>query len=287
MTPAGCSLAAPGGAARTGKQVLTQYALERLLYRLSRSPHRERLILKGAMLFRVWTDQPHRPTRDLDLLGCGDPDVAAFERLFREVCSAEAIADGVVFRAESVRGELMKEDEAYPGVRLRLAAELGSARLTLHVDIGFGDAVVPAPTAVTYPTLLDLPAPLLRGYPRETVVAEKFEALVKLGLINSRMKDFYDLWTLARAFPFGGPTLARRGTALPEREPVALTAAFAADRQKRQQWAGFLNRTRLLVQPPDLEEVIVDLHRFLWPPAQAARDGSPFEYNWPPGGPWG
>jgi predicted nucleotidyltransferase component of viral defense system len=211
--------------------VLTHYALERVMYRLSVSGHREQFVLKGAMLFALWGGDPHRPTRDLDLLGHGTIDTQRLEQIFREVISVEVEKDGLEFLTETVRGARIREDEEYEGVRVQLEARLATARIKVQIDVGFGDVMTPAPQEIEYPVLLDFPAPRLRTYPRETVVAEKFEALVKLGIANSRMKDFYDLWVMARDFEFEGALLSqaikatfeRRGTALPTDVPLALS----------------------------------------------------------------
>ena len=273
--------------------VLTRYGLERWLYRLSRSPHADSFILKGAMLFQLWAGQPHRPTRDLDLLGRGDNSVAAVVGAFREVCNQAVEEDGLEFRAESVRGERIKEDQEYEGIRVHCEARLENARIPLQIDVGFGDAVTPPAAGVRYPTLLEFPAPTLRAYRRETVVAEKFQAMTDLGMANSRMKDFYDLWVLARGFEFDGPTLStairatfrRRRTALPTAAPLALTAEFAEDAAKRKQWEAFLRKSKLDVGAV-LAEVVAVLGDFLTPPVQALAAGEPFERNWPTGGPW-
>ena len=217
--------------------VLTRYGLERLLYRLSQSQYREQFVLKGAMLFQLWSGHPHRPTRDLDLLGHGDPDPGRFQEILREICQQDVVNDGLMFHADSVHADPMKADEEYQGLRLKLQATLESARIPIQIDIGFGDAVSPGSDEITYPTLLDFPAPTLRAYPRETVVAEKFQAMVMLGIANSRMKDFYDIWTLSRQFEFSGSVLCsalratfeRRTTVLPEKLPSALTSEFTED----------------------------------------------------------
>lgn len=274
--------------------LLMRYALERLLYRLSCSPHRDRFVLKGAMLFQVWTEQPHRPTRDLDLLGYGEPSPERLADLFRELCGMAVDADGLVFNASSVRSEPMKADEEYQGVRLRLEARLGNARIPVLVDVGFGDAITPAPETITYPVLLDLPAPRLLAYPRETVVAEKLEAMVSLGIANSRMKDFYDLWVLSRSFAFEGERLAaalaatftRRQTAIPSDAPLALSPAFAAAPAKQAQWSAFLRRGRLMDDTASLDLVVEALGTFLLPPLHAAAGGRRFTELWPEGGPW-
>lgn len=184
--------------------VLTRYGLERLLYRLAKSPHAKEFVLKGAMLFQLWTGEPHRSTRDLDLLGMGDPSADRLRQLFQKICSLSVPDDGLVFLTDAIQAELIKKADEYQGIRLRIEACLGSAHLPLQIDIGFGDAITPGPQVVTYPTLLEFPAPQLNAYPRETVIAEKFQSMVQLGIANSRMKDFYDVWTLARQFDFDG-----------------------------------------------------------------------------------
>jgi len=252
--------------------VLIRYGLERIMYRIGRSPHGDNFVLKGAMLFQFWTGQPHRSTLDLDLLAKADDAVARYETLFREVCGLLVEDDGLTFPPESVRGEEIREDQQYHGVRIHAAAMLGTARIPIQIDIGFGDAVTPKASQIKYPTLLAMPAPVLKAYPRETVVAEKYEAMVSLGIANSRMKDFYDLWVLANTFPFDGSTLARavaatfrrRRTTLPQTPPLALTAAFAADASKRAQWTAFVKRGKLAAEIPPFDSVIVRLAEFLW-----------------------
>ena len=274
--------------------VLTRYALERLLYRLSQSEHRDVFVLKGAMLFQLWGDQPHRPTRDLDLLGRGDNSIPRFERIFREVCDLAVEEDGLVFNAKSVRGDTIKEDQEYEGLRLNLDCRLENARIPIQIDIGFGDVVTPAATEVTYPVLLDFPAPVLPAYSRESVVAEKFQAMVMLGIANSRMKDFYDLWVLARQFEFQGPmlcqairaTFERRRTPVPAEVPVALSSEFAQDQGKQTQWRAFIGKGKLDTGGAGLDEIVDALRGFLMPAAKAVAAGEVLEMVWPAFGPW-
>jgi predicted nucleotidyltransferase component of viral defense system len=181
--------------------VLTRYAIERLLHRLSLSPHRHRFVLKGAMLMATWFDDPHRPTRDVDFLGYGDSMPEAMLATFREIC-AMALDDGMVFDVDAMCVELIREAIDYGGLRLRTTGQLAGARITIIIDIGFGDAIEPGIEEINLPVLLDLPEPRLRVYARETVVAEKFQAMVMLGLANSRMKDFYDVWVLSQRYDF-------------------------------------------------------------------------------------
>jgi predicted nucleotidyltransferase component of viral defense system len=276
------------------ESVFVRYALERLLYRLSLSPHRDHFVLKGALLYRIWEEATQRPTRDIDLLGFGARDIGHLEDVFRDVCTLPVTDDGMVFGATSVRGEPIREGAEYEGVRVRLVAYLGSARLPVQVDIGFGDAITPSAGTAVYPTMLDLPAPVVRVYPVETVVAEKFEALVTLGLANSRMKDYYDLWMLTNRLAFDGQrlsaairaTLERRGTPLPAVDPIGLRAAFGERADKQVQWRAFLRRSRLVDAPAALATVVERLRHFLMPPTVSLVAGAPFVMVWPSGGPW-
>jgi predicted nucleotidyltransferase component of viral defense system len=274
--------------------VLTRYVIERLLYRLSRSEHGKQFVLKGAMLFRLWADQPHRPTRDLDLLGKGEPSLEVLTHVFHDVCGLAVEDDGLTFDPATVTAERIKEDQEYEGVRVGCRVHLGQARIDLQIDVGFGDAVVPHPTRVTYPTMLEFPAPALRAYPRQAVVAEKYQAMVTLGIGNSRMKDFFDLWVLAKQFAFDGPSLCqsiqatfhRRKTPLPAAPPLALTTAFGTDAAKVKQWVAFVKRGKLNVSGATLEQVCEFLSGFLMPPTQALGTGGVWTKNWPPTGPW-
>ncbi|NOU34504.1 MAG: nucleotidyl transferase AbiEii/AbiGii toxin family protein [Polyangiaceae bacterium] len=274
--------------------VLTRYALERLLVRLAASKHKNTFVLKGAMLFRVWSPNLHRPTKDLDLLGTGAPEPDRLARLFAEIAVVAVEDDGITFDPKSAKAARIKEDAEYEGVRVNLTAHVGSARLELQIDIGFGDAVTPGTNEVDFPTLLPMSAPRLHAYPRETVVAEKLQAMVHLGIANSRMKDFFDVWFLAINFEFAGPVLARaiqatferRKTDLPKMAPLALTKGFSEDDAKMKQWKAFLSKTTLLPPRTALDEVVTLIAPFVLPPLDAARDGHAFEVTWKPKGPW-
>lgn len=273
--------------------LLTKYSLERLLYRLSMSPHRDGFVLKGALLFDLWTDHPHRPTRDLDLLGHGDASLEKYRRLFSEICEQTVEDDGLNFMAKTVAAERIKDDEDYEGVRVLLQARLGVARISVQIDIGFGDVITPAPIEVEYPTMLDFPAPRLRAYPRETVVAEKFEAMVKLGIANSRMKDFYDLWELSRRFDFDGSTLTaaiqatfqRRATVFPLGTPLSLSPEFYDAPSKQTQWTAFLRKSGLH-GANTLGDVVAHIKTFLLPIIVAIQNGERFSSHWSAGGIW-
>ncbi len=257
--------------------ILTRYALERFLYRLSLAPAREAYWLKGAMLFNLWFDVPHRPTRDADFLGFGPMDIDVLTETVREVC-AIVVDDGMVFDPDSVKVEEIREDARYGGLRVRLLGKLGSARCSVQLDIGYGDAVTPGPEEAVYPTLLDdQPAPRLRVYPRASVVAEKLEAIVSLGMANSRMKDYFDLRALAQegALEVGQladaitATFERRGTAVPLDLPLGLSDEFAQDAGKRAQWKAFLGKNRL--DAPTLDAVVEEVRRFVMGPLKLAQ----------------
>lgn len=254
--------------------LLTRFVLERLLYRLSLTPHRDRFVLKGAMLLTSWFTDPLRPTQDLDLLGFGNSDADAMLVIFQEVCAVTA-DDGVAFDLSALTVERMREELEYGGLRLKTFAAIDGARVRVLVDIGFGDAVEPA--EIVLPVLLDLPAPTLRAYPPEAVIAEKFQAMVMLGRANSRMKDFYDIWVLSRSHTFVGDDLARAiratfdrpATAIPVEPPDCLTLEFAADAAKQQQWSSFV--VDVATKPGSLADVSTDLATFIMPHAVAAR----------------
>jgi Nucleotidyl transferase AbiEii toxin, Type IV TA system len=262
-------------AARRGEDfnlLLLRYGIERLLFRLSQSAYADRFLLKGAMLFVVWDEKTHRPTRDLDLLGLGPSEKEDLQRIFQDVAAMPVVDDGLVFDPASVRAEEIREDNAYGGVRVRLMAKLGPAEVPVQIDVGVGDAVTPAPEAANFPVLLDFPAPQIRTYPIYTVVAEKFEAMVKLGIANTRMKGFHDVWFMARRFEFDRPllrqaivaTFARRQTNLPN-WPEPFADALAHDPTKQTQWAAFLRRNALSAVPGQFAEVVISLRHFLEP----------------------
>jgi hypothetical protein len=206
--------------------LLTQYALERMLYRLSISGQRDQFLLKGALLFDLWFDVPHRPTHDADFLGFGSAEISHVEALFQDICRIE-VEDGIVFQPDSVKAAEIRKEANYAGVRVTLMGLLDSARCPVQVDIGFGDAVVPGPDEAQYPVILgEMPAPQLRVYPRYTVVAEKLEALTSLGMLNSRMKDYFDLWVLARYTDFNGAVLSQAVAATFDRRRTAIPKAI-------------------------------------------------------------
>lgn len=270
--------------------VLVRYGVERLLYRLGRSPHAEKFLLKGAMLFAIWADGTHRPTRDVDLLGFGSQDDDTLKAIFTELCRLEPEPDGLVFLPDSVAATPIREEAAYPGTRVMLEARLGNVRIRVQVDIGFGDVVTPAPDEITFPALLEFPAPRLRAYPIYTVVAEKLEATVRLGTTNTRMKDFFDLWFLSRKFAFEGEllkqamarTFARREMPLPTTMPVAFTSDFAV--LKAATWTAFIRRNGIAAA--EMRHVVEAIREFAWPVMSAAGGVEPFTGRWTPTGGW-
>jgi predicted nucleotidyltransferase component of viral defense system len=245
--------------------LLTRYALERLLHRLGLSRHRERFVLKGAMLLVTWFDEPHRATRDVDLLGFGSPAQDDLLEVFREVMGME-LDDGMSFDVNGLRLDAIREELKYGGSRLRTTATLAGARIPITVDVGFGDAVEPGVEDIDLPVLLDMPSPHLRAYPIETVIAEKLHAMVVLGMANSRMKDYYDVWMLVTTFELEEQrlarairaTFARRDTAVPSEVPTGLTSAFAEDPGKQRQWQAFARN--LAGQAPDLATIVSRIH---------------------------
>ncbi|MEO5741125.1 MAG: nucleotidyl transferase AbiEii/AbiGii toxin family protein [Vicinamibacterales bacterium] len=272
---------------------LARFGGERLLYRLSKSEFLDRFILKGAALLLLWMGDATRPTKDVDLLGLGDTSAEALNKIFVALCKVEAPDDGLTFMSDTVRVQAIREGQEYGGMRITLMAMLGNVRIPLQVDVGAGDAVVPPPDTIDYPGLLDLPRARLRVYRPETSIAEKTEAMVRLAMANSRMKDFFDIHGLATTRPFDGETLRlaltatfeRRQTPLPSEMPLALTQEFGDDRQKGRQWASFVGRIRG-ADHTDLSEVIDVLCAFLWPALQAAAKGERWPHQWKSGGPW-
>lgn len=274
--------------------VLSRFAIERLLYRLSLSPYRESFLLKGAVLFTVWQNVPRRPTRDVDFLGIGDASTDRLVQVFRSLCALDGTSeDGLLFDEDSVSVSAIREEQRYGGLRVRMQTRLAQARIPLRVDVGFGDAVTPPAREMDYPTLLPLPAPRLPIYPPETVIAEKYQAMVELGIGNSRMKDFYDVWIMARHLSFDGALLSqavaatfeRRQTSLPATVPIALQNEFGRDAARVTQWRAFTRKNRLQ-HAPELEEVVGELQAFLWPLTEHLRTGSQFTMRWTPQNRW-
>ncbi len=274
--------------------LLTSFCFERFLYRLGESAARERFVLKGAMLLRLWSDQPYRATRDLDLLRKGDGSLAAIRSDVQEICAISVEPDGIEFDAGALRIEPIRAEDEYAGTRVTLLARCGTARLTLQIDMGLGDSVWPAARSCLYPALLDFSPPRILAYPREAVVAEKLEAMVVLGDRNSRIKDFFDLHHLASHFEFDRATLAeairrtfeRRHTPIPEEEPLGLTAAYWENPSRPMQVRAFARRAGLTLAADPGAEFARALSAFLSPVLGDAREGTRRDGSWPPRGPW-
>lgn len=275
--------------------LLTNFCLERFLYRLGVSDRRDRFVLKGAMLLRLWSEQPYRATLDLDLLRRGDGSAEAIRDDLRAVIGTPVPPDAIRFDAERIGLEAIRAEDEYSGTRATLPVACGKARLVLQIDLGLGDAVWPAPQDCTYPSLLGFPAPELLAYPREAVIAEKFEAMIVLGDRNSRIKDFFDLYHLATSFAFERQalteatrrTFARRRTPIPAETPIALTPEYWQNPSRPTQMRAFARRTRVDV-PDDFPDARVRvLWAFLLPVLDDLRQGRAGAGSWPPGGPWG
>lgn len=272
--------------------VLSRWIAERFLYRLGASKQHDQFVLKGATLFLIWKGELARPTRDVNLLGYGAPDIDAVVKTVREICSLHA-DDGIEFDLDGIRGEAIREDAEYDGIRVFIGAALDKAKVTMQIDIGYGDVVDPAPVEMKLPVMLDLPAPKLRTYPPEVVIAEKFQAIVQLGMGNSRMKDFFDIWMLSREQGFSMARLRRaivttfehRKTPLPGALPTALTEAFLQDAEKVKLWKAFLRRIQLPDDHAALEQVGQSIASFLVPVVNVAEAKNGYT-EWQPDGGW-
>ncbi|MGI8904935.1 MAG: nucleotidyl transferase AbiEii/AbiGii toxin family protein [Candidatus Sumerlaeaceae bacterium] len=244
--------------------VLTRYAIERLLYRISLTPAANTLVLKGAALLYVWTGEEARPTRDADFLRIGSIEEDELRKIFRAACQVNVPGDGVVFQPDDIRVETIREHQEYGGMRIMIPGKLEHADATVYVDIAAGDVITPASIEIEYPTLLEMERPRLKAYPVETVIAEKLEAMVKLGIANSRMKDFHDVWTLVNLEHLKiiilrkavHATFGRRQTEIPAALPLALTARFYDDHQKQAQWHAFVKRLPAHHDAPSLDKVV-------------------------------
>jgi len=278
---------------RPFNEILQYYAMERFLYRLSKSQHANTFVLKGALMFNVWRGPLSRPTMDIDLLGRVTDDMESIIAALSSVCAQEVEPDGLFFEPDSVTGERIIEGANYEGIRIRLRGNLGTARVVIQVDIAFGDIIVPYAMTADYPTILDLPVPSMQGYSKESAIAEKLQIMVRLDILNSRLKDFYDIWLLSRQFDFEGQMLASaiketfraRQTEIPT-QPDALMAAFAQDANKQSQWRGFRRRNLLKDSPENLLEVVGCISTFLVPVMEALILGKPFSGAWKHPGPW-
>ena len=274
--------------------LLTKYALERFLYRMSVSRFRSHFILKGALMFGVWSKELHRTTRDADVLSLQPPSLERLASDFQDICGVQVEPDGIQFPPESIRAQEIRRHNIFGGIRITLIGLLGKAKIPLQIDVGFGDACIPRAKIVRYPILLDFPAPRLRAYTRETMIAEKFHAAVNLGMRNSRMKDYFDIFYLSQKFDFMGEdlfqaliaTFERQKTPVPWRTPRGLSADFSRDPMKRVQWNHFLSQANAMNLANDFAEVVESIRKFLMPVATSAARAKSFDKRWPAGGPW-
>jgi hypothetical protein len=278
---------------RPFNEILQYFAIERFIYRLSKSPHADQFILKGALMFSAWCGPASRPTKDIDLLGKIDNRIDIITTVMKGVCLIGVEPDGISFDANAVEPVRITEGAEYEGVRLRIHGRLGKAHISIQIDIGFGDVIVPSPGIVSYPTILDFPVPVLKGYTKESTIAEKFQSIVKLGVLNSRMKDFYDIWFLSRTFEFKGKILAEaiektfetRNTAV-NLEAALFDPSFAIDKNRGVQWRGFIKKAKLVGAPDTFEETITAVITFLKPLTRAIAEGKLFDCVWTASGPW-
>ena len=274
-------------------ELLRFFAMERFLYRLSKSAHADKFTLKGSLMLRIWDAPQQRPTMDIDLLGRMANDVRAVENLIREICAFQVEPDGIYFDQNTIVGQVIREDADYEGVRIRFQGRLDNARVTLQLDIAFDPFIATESVLSDYPTILDLPAPRMKAYSREATIAEKFQAMVYLGSINSRMKDFYDIWLLSRHFDFDGKILAEaikatfehRRTPI-EATPLAFTPEFNVEPTITHQWRAFITKNHLNDAPVDFAQVTKVLANFLSPVSESLIESRNFDSKWKAPGPW-
>ena len=274
-------------------ELLQHFAIERFIYRLSKSRHADRIILKGALMFSTWSGAPSRPTMDIDLLMRIDNSLEAVVGAIKDACRTRVGADGMSFDPETVTAARITEGAEYEGVRTRVRGHLGNARVSLQIDIGFGDVIVPGPNKTVYPVLLDFPTPELNGYTKESTIAEKFQAMVTLGVLNTRMKDFYDIWMLSRSFDFKGEvlaeavekTFANRNTPITN-VPTIFDPSFVQDAGKKTQWQAFIRKAQLTDAPGTFKDVVATIKTFVHPLVEALAGQRAFRKTWTAPGPW-
>lgn len=279
---------------RSFSEVLQYYGMERFLYRFSRSVYADQFILKGALMFTVWQVPERRTTLDIDFSARYSNQISAIEELISDVCKVSVAPDGLVFNVAKVKAKKIKENADYEGVRVKFHGFLGRSRITMQIDVAFGDVIYPKPTMIDYPVILDLPKPQLKGYPLESVVSEKFEAIVKLGSLNSRMKDFYDLWLMLRQFYFDGirltealkKTFSHRQTSLPGHKPIFAEEIYDERSDRQTLWKSFLRKGEIKHAPEKLRKVAHEIEKFLIGPIGAISKGQGFSKKWKTAGPW-
>ena len=279
---------------RPFSEVLQYYGMERFLYRFSLSGYADRFILKGALMFTVWEVPERRTTLDMDFSAKYDNKVTSIEKVVKEICKVQVIPDGLLFDPKTVKGQRIKEAADYEGVRVKFRGFLKRARIPMQLDVAFGDIIYPRSKTIDYPVILDLPKPRLKGYPAESVISEKLEAMVKLGLLNSRMKDFYDLWLMMRRFDFDGSRLAEalkrtfnhRKTPPPQDEALFAEEIYNEESDRQTLWRAFLKKGDIKHAPGKLCITAEKIEKFLIKPLNAARKNQEFNKEWKAPGPW-
>lgn len=279
---------------RPFSEILQYYGMERFLYRFSCSKYADKFVLKGALMFTVWQVPERRTTLDIDFLANYDNQAATIEKVMQDICNVSVTPDGLVFDAETVKGQKIKEEMEYEGVRVKFIGLLGRSRIPMQIDVGFGDVIYPRPKVIYYPVILDFPKPHLKGYPPESMVSEKFEAMVKLGLLNSRMKDFYDIWLMMRQFNFNGlhlvealkRTFKRRKTTLPGDRPFFAEEIYDEKSDRQTLWKAFLKKGDIKLAPERLSDTARDIEEFLMEPLDAIKNNHKFNKVWKMPGPW-
>ncbi|MEE9910366.1 MAG: nucleotidyl transferase AbiEii/AbiGii toxin family protein [Deltaproteobacteria bacterium] len=275
-------------------EILQYFGMERFLYRVSQSPYARQFILKGALMFTAWNIPERRTTLDIDFLAHFDNQIGSIEKVIRDLCNVTVASDGLVFDAETVRGQRIKEDADYEGVHVKLTGFLGRARIPMQIDIAFNDVVYPRAEMLNFPVILDLPHPRLKGYPPESILSEKFEAMVKLGLLNSRMKDFYDVWMMTRQFDFNGldlveslkRTFKHRKTELPWKQPLFAEEIYDQQSDRQTLWAAFLRKGEIRPAPDKLTLAVKAIEKFLIKPLHAIHEDLKFTQTWKAAGTW-
>lgn len=275
-------------------EILQYYGMERFLYRFAQSKYAKSFILKGALMFTVWDVPQRRTTVDIDFLARFDNQIEKIEQVIKDVCVVKTPTDGLIFDTMTVKGQRIKEDADYEGVRVNFLGFLEKSKIPMQIDIAFGDVIIPKPSEVDYPTLLDFPSPHLKGYTFESVVAEKFEAMIKLGTLNSRMKDFYDVWLMTRQFNFEGKNLVaaikatfeNRETPLPSGKPLFAAGIYADESVQATMWKAFLKKNPIKSAPDSFKAVVSAVEEFLSKPVTAIAAGQEFSSGWQAPGPW-
>lgn len=281
-------------ASRPFYEVLQYYGMERFIYRVSQSKYADKFILKGALMFMVWHVPERRTTLDIDFLAQYDNKIASIERMIKDICKTKVVSDGLIFDSKNVKGQRIKEAADYEGVRVKFVGLLERSRIPMQIDIAFGDSIYPKPRIIEYPAILDFPKPKLKGYPAESIVSEKFEAIIKLGLLNSRMKDFYDIWLIMNKFDFNGlllvealkRTFKQRKTALPQRKPLFAEEIYDDKSDRLTLWKAFIKKADVKYAPKKLSTTAKEIEKFLFRPLIAINKGEKFNAEWKRSGPW-